>query len=73
MNEIIKKCVKNTILRIENQNNRMNAFSYIKYFCKKNNLSIDEEFYIREQVSQYIDENANRLFPVDFTINKIAC
>ena len=50
----------------------MNAFSYIKYFCRKNNLPIDEEFYIREQVSQYIDENANRLFPVDFTINEIA-
>lgn len=73
MKQAVKKCIENTILRIENQKNRMNAFSYIRYFCRRNNLSIDEEFYVREQISKYIDENANRLFPLDFTINEIAC
>lgn len=72
MNATIKKCIENTISRVENSKNRMNAFSYINYFCKRNNLTIEDNFYIREEVSKYIDENSNRLFQTEFTINGLA-
>ena len=72
MSEVIKKCIENTISRVENSKNRMNAFSYINYFCKRNNLTMEDNFYIREEVSKYIDENSNRLFQTEFTINGLA-
>lgn len=73
MNDVIKKCIENTISRVVKQKNRMNAFSYINYFCKRNNLTIEDEFYIREEVSKYIDRNSSKLFPLKFTINGLAC
>lgn len=72
MNEIIKKCIKNSISRIENSRNKMNTFSYINYFCKRKNLTMEDNFYIREEVSKYIDENSDRLFPNDFNIKGLA-
>ena len=72
MNKIIERCIENTISRIENQKHRLNAFTYISYFCKRNDLTIEDEIYIRETVSKYIDDNESRLFPLDFTINGIA-
>ena len=71
--ETINKCIENAISRIENQKNRMPAYSYISYFARRNKLTFDECEYVREQVSTYIDENSNRLFPINFTINGVAC
>ena len=45
----------------------MNAFSYISYFVKRNELSFDDDFYIREQISKYLDKNIK----VEFTVNGI--
>lgn len=73
MDEIIKKCIENSISRVENSKHRMNAFAYISYFCRRNDLTAEEEFYIREKISEYIDENTERLLPLNFTINGIAC
>lgn len=69
MKKSIKKCIENTISRIENQKHRMNAYAYIDYFCKRNDLTVEENFYIREEIKKYIDRNSDRLFQTDFTIN----
>lgn len=69
MKKSIKKCIENTISRIENQRHRMNAYSYIDYFCKRNGLTVEENFYIREEIKKYIDRNSDRLFQTEFTIN----
>lgn len=72
MKKSIKKCIENTISRIENQRHRMNAYSYIDYFCKRNGLTVEENFYIREEIKKYIDRNSDRLFQTEFTINGVA-
>lgn len=61
----INKCVKNCIERIETKSkNKMNAYSYISYFVKRNNLTMEEDFYIREQFEKYVNKNSKKLFPV---------
>lgn len=72
MSKLAEKCIKNAIDRIENPKHKMNVYSYISYFSKRNDLTIEEVDYIREQVSKYIDENFTKLFEVSFTINGIA-
>lgn len=69
MNELVEKCIKNSIDRIEKPKHKMNVYSYISYFSKRNGLTIEEVDYIREQVSKYIDENFTKIFEVSFTIN----
>lgn len=64
---LVNKCIENAKERINNPKNKMNAYSYITYFVKRNDLSIDDDFYIREQVSNYLDKNIK----VEFTINGI--
>ncbi len=65
--DLVNKCIENTKERINNPKNKMNAFSYITYFVKRNNLTINDDFYIREQISKYLDKNIK----VDFTVNGI--
>lgn len=65
--DLVNKCIENAKERIDNPKNKMNAFSYITYFVKRNELSIKDDFYIREQVSNYLSKNIK----VDFTINGI--
>ena len=60
MNELVEKCIK------------MNVYSYISYFSKRNDLTIEEVDYIREQVNNYIDENFTKIFDMNFTINGVA-
>ena len=67
--DLINKCIENAKERINNQKNKMNAFNYITYFVKRNDLSIEDDFYIREQVDKYIDDNFEKIFKIDFTIN----
>ena len=62
---LINKCIENAKQRIDNPKNKMNAFSYISYFVKRNNLSIENDLYIREQISKYLDKNIK----VEFTVN----
>ena len=64
---LVNKCIENAKERINNPKNKMNAFNYISYFVKRNNLSVDDDFYIREQISNYLDKNIK----VEFTINGI--
>ena len=70
---MVNQCIKNAISRVENQGNRWNAYKYIDYFCKRNHLTMEESVQIRNEVSKYIDENIDRLFPINFTINEVAC
>lgn len=70
--ELVKKCIKNSIDRIEIRRNRMSTYSYITYFCKRNGLSVKEEFYIRKIISRYIDKHLADIFPTNFTINGVA-
>lgn len=65
--DLINKCIENAKERIKNPKNKMNAYSYITYFVKRNELSIDDDFYIREQISKYLDKNIK----VEFTVNGI--
>ena len=67
--DLVNKCIENAKERINNPKNKMNAFSYISYFTKRNDLSIEDDFYIREQVDKYIDDNFEKIFKIDFTIN----
>lgn len=67
--DLVNKCIKNAKERINNPKNKMNAFNYITYFVKRNNLSFEDDFYIREQVNKYIDENLEKIFKLEFTIN----
>lgn len=69
MSELVEKCIKNSIDRIEKPQHKMNVYSYISYFSKRNDLTIEEVDYIREQVNKYIDENFAKLFDISFTIN----
>lgn len=68
---LVNKCIKNAKERINNQKNKMNAFNYITYFVKRNELSFEDDFYIRDQISKYIDENLNKIFELNFTINGV--
>ena len=65
--DLVNKCIKNAKERIKNPKNKMNAFNYITYFVKRNNLTINDDFYIREQISKYLDKNIK----VNFTVNGI--
>ena len=67
--DLVNKCIENAKERINNTKNKMNAFSYISYFVKRNDLSFEDDFYIREQVNKYIDENLEKIFKLEFTIN----
>lgn len=67
--DLVNKCIENAKERINNPKNKMNAFNYITYFVKRNNLSFEDDFYIREQVNKYIDENLEKIFKLEFTIN----
>lgn len=69
MSKLAEKCIKNSIDRIENPKHKMNVYSYISYFSKRNDLTMEEVDYIREQVNKYIDKNFTKLFEVSFTIN----
>lgn len=62
---LVNKCIENAKERINNPKNKMNAFSYISYFVKRNDLSIEDDFYIRKQISKYLDKNIK----VEFTVN----
>ena len=65
--DLVNKCIENAKERIQNPKNKMNAYSYITYFVKRNDLSIDDDFYIREQISKYLEKNIK----VEFTVNGI--
>lgn len=65
--DLINKCIENAKERIKNPKNKMNAYSYIAYFVKRNELSIDDDIYIREQINSYLDKNMK----VEFTVNGI--
>ena len=67
--DLVNKCIENAKERINNPKHKMNAFSYISYFTKRNDLSIEDDFYIREQINKYIDDNFEKIFKIDFTIN----
>lgn len=67
--DLVNKCIENAKQRIDNPKNKMNAFSYISYFVKRNDLTIEQDFYIREQIHKFIDENYSKMFVIDFTIN----
>lgn len=62
---LVNKCIENAKERINNPKNKMNAFGYISYFVKRNNLTIENDLYIREQISKYLDKNIK----VEFTVN----
>lgn len=66
---LVNKCLENAKERINNPKNKMNAFSYITYFVKRNELSLEDDFYIRNQISEYL----NTKIKVNFTINGIKC
>ena len=68
---LVNKCIKNAKERINKKKNKMNAFNYITYFVKRNELSFEDDFYIRDQISKYIDENLNKIFELNFTINGV--
>lgn len=72
MSELVEKCIKNSIDRIERPRHKMNVYSYISYFSKRNDLTIEEVDCIREQVNKYIDENFTKIFDMNFTINGVA-
>ena len=63
--DLINKCIENAKQRIDNPKNKMNAYSYISYFVKRNDLTIENDLYIREQISKYLDKNIK----VEFTVN----
>ena len=65
--DLINKCIENAKQRINNPKNKMNAFNYITYFVKQNDLTIEEDFYIREQIYKYLDKNIK----VEFTVNGV--
>lgn len=65
--DLVNKCIENAKERINNPKNKMNAFSYITYFVKRNDLSIENDLYIRKEISKYLDKNIK----VKFTVNGI--
>ena len=65
--DLVNKCIENAKQRVDNPKNKMNAFSYISYFTKRNGLSLENDLYIREQISNYLDEKIK----VDFTVNGV--
>lgn len=65
--DLVNKCIKNAKERINNPKNKMNAFSYITYFVKRNDLTIENDLYIREQISKYLDKNIK----IEFTVNGV--
>ena len=52
---LVNKCIENAKERINSPKNKMNAFNYITYFVKRNELSIEDDFNIK----------------VEFTVNGI--
>ena len=64
---LVNKCIENAKERINNPKNKMNAFNYITYFVKRNELTIDDDLYIREQISKYLNKNIK----VEFTVNGV--
>lgn len=69
MSKLVEKCIKNSIDRVDNPKHKMNVYSYISYFSKRNELTMEEVDYIREQVNKYIDKNFTKIFEISFTIN----
>lgn len=65
----VEKCIQEAIRRLTDSKFKMNAFDYIRYFIKRNELSMSEDLHIRNEVQKYIDENVQTLCPVSFTIN----
>lgn len=65
--DLVNKCIENAKERINNPKNKMNAFSYISYFVKRHNLSFNNDLYIREQISKYLDKNIK----VEFTVKGV--
>lgn len=65
--DLVNKCIENAKERINNPKNKMNAFNYITYFVKRNELTIDDDLYIREQISKYLNKNIK----VEFTVNGV--
>ena len=65
--DLVNKCLENAKERINNPKNKMNAFNYITYFVKRNELTIDDDLYIREQISKYLNKNIK----VEFTVNGV--
>lgn len=72
MNKLVNKCIENAIDRINNPHHKMNAYSYITYYSKRNDFTFEEVDYIRSQISKYIDENSIRIFNINFTINGLS-
>ena len=72
MNKLVNKCIENAIDRINNPRHKMNAYSYITYYSKRNDFTFEEVDYIRSQISKYIDENSIRIFNINFTINGLS-
>ena len=68
----VKEWIENTIKRIIDPKNKMDAYSYLDYFSKRNNLTIEENLFARTEVSRFMDEKFNELFEVSFTINGVA-
>lgn len=65
--DLVNKCIENAKERINKPKNKMNAYSYITYFVKRNELTIDDDLYIREQISKYLNKNIK----VEFTVNGV--
>lgn len=53
MNKLVNKCIENAIDRINNPHHKMNAYSYIAYYSKRNDFTFEEVDYIRSQISKY--------------------
>ena len=68
-NSLVEFCIEEAKKRVLDCKHKMNCYQYITYFCKRYELSIEEDLKIRQEISKYIDEKMNVLFPVSFTIN----
>ena len=68
-NNKIEFCISEAIRRLTDNQYKMGCYQYVAYFVKRQGLSINDSFYIREQIEKYIDNNISILFPVEFTIN----
>ncbi|MCI8654507.1 MAG: hypothetical protein HFJ48_01335 [Clostridia bacterium] len=66
----VEKCIQEAIRRFTDNKFKMNTFAYISYFVKRNELSFEDDLYIRNKVQKYIDENVQTLCPICFTINE---
>ena len=66
--EIVNKCIKNSLARVKPCRGKMGVYAYIKYYCNRNYLTIEEEFYIRKAIKKYIKKNSTKIFDLNFTI-----